>query len=91
MEEKHKRAIKHDAINKQQQQQQETCKAKATMGPLEQEQLETPQTTDSANNKEECVAAERPDTPNSEVNETPVQVSLIFAKENFSYLKKIDW
>ena len=79
MEEKHKRAIKHDAINKQQQQQQqETCKAKATMGPLEQEQLETPQMVDSANNKEECVAAERPDTPNSEVNETRVQVSLIY-------------
>ena len=77
MEEKHKRAIKHDAINKQQQQ-QEICKAKATMGPLEKEQLETPQTVDSANNKEECFAAERPDTPNSEVNETQVQVCLIF-------------
>ena len=78
MERKHKRAIRHDVIKKQQQQQQETCKPKTTMGPLEQAQQETPQRLDSANNKEECVSVERPGTPSSEVNETRIQVSLMF-------------
>ena len=64
MERKHKRAIRHDAIKKQQQQQQqkqETCKPKPTMEPLEQVQHEIPQTLDSGNNKEECVSVKRPD------------------------------